>query len=82
MEFFNMADTKHKPSANGPHSAYVLKEEYQKDYIINTLDKFLDEHVFNKENIGTTTDGVWCYGVNILRSFMLLADFKDAVWQW
>ena len=79
MEFFNMADTKHKPSANGPHSVYVLKEEYRKDYIINTLDKFLDEHVFNEENIGTTTDGVWCYGVNILRSFMLLADFKDAV---
>ena len=79
MEFFSMADTKHKLSANGPHSVYVLKEEYRKDYIINTLDKFLDEHVFNEENIDTTTDGVWCYGVNILRSFMLLADFKDAV---
>ena len=74
-----MADTKHKPSANGSHSVYVLKEEYRKDYIINTLDKFLDEHVFDEENIGTTTDGVWCYGVNILRSFMLLADLKDAV---
>ena len=66
MEFFNMADTKHKPSANGPHSVYVLKEGYRKDCIINTQDKFLEEHVFNEENIGTTVGGVWCYGVKIL----------------
>jgi hypothetical protein len=77
MEFFQMADAKHQPSANGPHSVYVLREEYQKEYIINILDKFLDEYVFSEDN--DDTDGVWCYGVNLLRSFMLLADFKDAV---
>ena len=37
-----MADKKHKPSANGPHSVYVLIEEYWKDYIIDTPDKFLE----------------------------------------
>ena len=25
------------------------------------------------------SDGVWCHAVNILKCFMLLADFKDAV---
>lgn len=24
-------------------------------------------------------DGVWCYGVNIVNSFMVLANFKNAV---
>ncbi len=33
MEFFQMADAKHQPSANGPHSVYVLREEYQKEYM-------------------------------------------------
>ena len=81
LEFFNMAGTKHKPSANGSHSVHVLKEEYWKDYFINMLDKFLDEHVFNEENIGTTTDGVWCYGINILRSFILLFQGCCGYWQ-
>ena len=43
-----------------------------------TLDKFLNEYVFGNEEI-PTTDGVWCYAVNILKSFLLLADMKDAV---
>ena len=79
-EFFQMADTKDKPTANGPHSVHVLSEVYRQSYLINTVDKFLDEYVFvgrNKE--GATADGVWCYAVNILRSFLLLADIKDAV---
>ena len=36
-----MLDTKHKPTANSPHSVHVLNEEYQKTYLINSLDKFL-----------------------------------------
>ena len=78
MEFFQMVDAKHEPTANSPHSVHVQNEEYQKMYIIDTLDKFLDEYVFGNKEI-PTTDGVWCYSVNILRSFLLLADMKDAV---
>ena len=55
-----------------------LTEAEQKRYILDDVDKFLDEHVFGNEEI-PTTDGVWCYAVNILRSFLLLADIKDAV---
>ncbi|XP_028417518.1 uncharacterized protein LOC114541922 [Dendronephthya gigantea] len=92
LEFFQMGDAKHKPTANGPHSVYVLSEEYQKSYLNNTLDKFLNEYVFvgDDETVATddettlsgddeTTDGVWAYSINILKSFLLLADIKDAV---
>ena len=78
MEFFQMVDEKQEPAANGPHSAHAQDEEHQKKYITDTLDKFLNEYVFGNEDI-PTTDGVWCYAVNILRSFLLLADMKDAV---
>ena len=67
------------------HITHVLTETDKKSYIISTLDKFLDEYVFdgNKEVSSDETDdaddGVSSYAVNTLRSFMLLADFKDAV---
>ena len=86
MEFFQMVDAKHKPTANGPHSVYVLCEEYKKSYLNNTLDKFLDEYVFvgddktvASDDETAATDGVWSCGINILKSFLLLADIKDAV---
>ena len=73
MEFFQMVDEKQEPAANGPRSVHAHDEEYQKKYITDTLDKLLNEYVFGNEDI-PTTDGVWCYAVNILRSFLLLAD--------
>ena len=78
LEFFQMDSTTHKPTANNPHSVEVLTEEYRKHYIITVLDKFIDEFVLpggNKE----VADGIWCYSVNIIRCFLILADYKDAV---
>ena len=72
-----MVDTKHKPTANGPHSRQALKEDYQKTYMGNVIDKFLDEFVFLRED--EATDSIWCYGVNLIKCFLMLADFKDAV---
>ena len=87
LEFFQMTDTKQRPKANSPHSVYVQNEEYRKTYIIKVVDKFLDEFVFHSgEEVSDEdtsdsngADGVWCYGVNIIKCFMLLLDFKDAV---
>jgi hypothetical protein len=86
MEFFQMPDKKHKPTANGPHSVHVFSKEYQKTYLIDALDKFLDEYVFpeyeyedDDDSETMNGDGVWCYSINILKSFLLLADIKDAV---
>ena len=77
LEFFQMVDTKHKPTANGPHGVHALKEDYQKTYLGNVIDKFLDEFVFLGDD--EKTDGIWCYGVNLIKCFLILADFKDAV---
>ena len=52
-----MVDVKQEPAANGPHSVHAHDEEYQKKYITDTLDKFLNEFVFGNEDI-PTTDGV------------------------
>ena len=89
LKFFQMLDAKHRPTANGPHSVLVLTEEYRKTYLTNTLDQFLDEYVFakeeecvpvdDKESEPGNGDGVWCYSINVLKSFLLLADVKDAV---
>ena len=82
MEFFQMGDAKHKPTANCPQSVHICNEDYRKDYINNTLDKFLDEYVFQadkKKGLSIPSDGVWCYGINMLKSYLLLADIKDAV---
>ena len=78
MEFFQMNNAKCKPTANGPHSVNVFKEAYRKTYIKYIVDKFLKEFIFLGGN-QKVADGVWCYGANIIKSFMVLADFKDAV---
>ena len=80
LEFFQMEDTKQKPTVNGPHSVHGDTEELQ-SYINNILDKFLDEYVFvesGDEKAGSE-DGIWCYGANIICTFLVLADMKDAV---
>ena len=88
LEFFQMAGTEHRPTANGPHSVYVLNEEYRKTYILEVIDKFLDEFIFygpdeelSDEDVTDedVSDGVWCYGINVIKCFMVLLDFKDAV---
>ena len=74
-----MVDAKHKPTANGPHSVDVLTEDYRKSYMQNVINKFLDEFVFPDDESNKVSDGIWSYGVNIIKCFLLLADFKDAV---
>ena len=79
LEFFQMSDTKQKPSQNAPNS---LDEEQKDVYIITTVEKFLDEYVFSATSDTEDTsmrDGVFSYSVNLMSSFLLLADLKDAV---
>ena len=35
-----MDDAKCKLTANGPHSVYILQEDYKKNYITQVLDHF------------------------------------------
>ena len=78
LEFFKMASAKDKPTANGPHSVNVFDEGYRKGYMTNTLDKFLNEYVFEKSPT-LATNGVWCYGANVIKSYLVLGDINDAV---
>ena len=79
LEFFQMVDAKHKPTANGPHSVDVLTEDYRKSYMQNVINKFLDEFVFPDDESNKVSDGIWSYGANLIKCFLLLADFKDVV---
>ena len=83
-----MADNEQRPKANSPHSVYVINEEYRETYFLGIIDKFLDEFVFNggdevsdkdMQSDDDVSDGVWSYGINVIKCFMLLLDFKDAV---
>ena len=78
LEFFQMDDTQHKPTANGPHSDHDLSEDQRETYMRDVIDKFLDEFVFPVDE-DELTDGIWCYGVNLIKCFVLLADVKDTV---
>jgi hypothetical protein len=85
-----MEDTKQKPTVNSPHSVHGDTEDLH-SRINSILDKFLDEYVFvesgdeKDESVESgdekdeSEDGIWCYGVNIIPTFLLLADMKDAV---
>ena len=84
LEFFQIVDENHKPTANEPHRVNILlNEDYQRSYLTSTLDKFLDEYIFNdkdKKSCPTSpTNGVWGYAINLIKSYILLADIKDAV---
>ena len=82
LEFFKMADTKQKPTRNDPYFACTISDEQKKNCITNTLDKFLDQYIFVDENDEIPpfgSDGICCYSVNMIKSFIILADIKDAV---
>ena len=63
---------------DGPHSVNLLTEDYRKSYMQKVIDKFLDEFVF-LENEFKVSDGICSYEVNLIKCFLLPADFKDAV---
>ena len=89
LEFFQMDDATCKPAQNAPNYACVITDEQKKKYISNTLDKFIDKYIFDDNNedgdedeneeSSFSSDGVCCYSVNVIKSFIVLADIKDAV---
>jgi hypothetical protein len=82
LEFFNMDDVTEKPTKNVPDFSSTSTDEEKKTKITNILDKFLDKYIFvpeNEEDPPFDNDGVCSYSVNMIKSFIILADFKDAV---
>ena len=77
-----MDDETQTPSKNAPNLAASTSDDQKKIAIKNILDKFLDQYIFvadDEEDPPFGNDGICSYSVNVLQSFMLLADFKDAV---
>ena len=72
-----MGDTKHKPTANGPRGDLHALKDYKQTYLRNAIDKFLNKFVFHGDD--KVTDDIWCDGVTLIKCFLILADFKDAV---
>ena len=82
LEFFQMADTKQKPTQNNLNFAQVISDAQKKTYILNTLDKFIAKYILVNENVGNPpfgSDEICQYAVNVIKSFIILTDFKDAV---
>ena len=72
-----MTDERQIPTKNAPNSF----DEEQKDvYLLTVIDKSLDEFCFmTMTNDDHDRDRVSCYAINLLKSFRLLADFKDVI---
>ena len=82
LEFFNMNDATEKPTSNFPYFSSTTSDEQKKIRITNILDKFLDKYIFvpeNEEDPPFGNDGICLYSVNLIKSFIILTDFKDAV---
>ena len=76
LEFFQLEDTNDEPAQHSPHN--VCSESEKATYLVDTVNKFVNEYVFTAED-RNCRDGVFEYPVNLLHSFMVLADIKDAV---
>ena len=79
LEFFQMDDPKQKPNLNAPNMAFTITPDQKKTYMINVLDKFLDQYIFigdNKENPPFGDDGVCHNGINLIKSFIILMILK------
>ena len=91
LEFFGMENDTDNPKENNPLPEDNFSEEEKKNHLMTVLDKFLDVYIFHTTACDDdgflddntldddTPDGIFNYSVNLLRSFMVLFDCKDAV---
>ena len=87
LDFFKMDYFDGPAKENNPCLTTSLDMNEKKSHALAIIDKFLEEYVFlstassseGDEDDEDEPDGVLNYAVNLLRSFMLLLDCKDAV---
>ncbi len=82
LEIFNMDYATEKPTKNVPDLSSTTSDEQKKIKITSILDKFLDKYIFvseSEEDPPFGNDGICLYSENMIKSFIILADFKDAV---
>lgn len=86
LTFFNMDAKEDKPKKNIPPAIFLLSKPDQEAYFNEIMDKFVDAYfIIDREdtehNGHNTADKVNAYALNLLRHFIILEDFRDAVRQ-
>ncbi|XP_028411476.1 uncharacterized protein LOC114534127 [Dendronephthya gigantea] len=92
LAFFEMDNVDESPKENNPLPPNDLTDEEKKAHVHAVLDKFLyqflnqtmehsdDEDMSgDDDNDDDISDGVFNYSINLIKSFMVLLDCKDAV---
>lgn len=88
LEFFKIENVDESPIANNTFLSNDMSEEEKKAHLLTVLQKFVNEYVFPtldddddsmESSDEDNSDGVLNYSLNLLKSFMVLLDCKDAV---
>jgi hypothetical protein len=86
LEFFKMEDVSNSPKQNSPFLYNDGNVEEKKAEILAVLDKFVSQYICSTSDEDSIepadnddTDGVFNYALNLLKSFFILLDCKDAV---
>ena len=86
LAFFKIENVDDVPLANNLFLSQDISDEEKKEHLLTALQKFVDEYVLHtldddstESSDNDTSDGVLNYSLNLLKSFMVLLDCKDAV---
>ena len=86
LEFFKMEDVSKSPKENCRFLFIDGNDEEKKAQILAVLDKFVSQYICStsegdsmESSDDDTTDGVFNYALNLLKSYFILLDCKDAV---
>ena len=85
LQFFGMDTVDGTPERNDPLLRSDASCEEQKTYIEEPLGNFIDNYILenlsedDSDDDSAGEDRVMNYSINLLRSFMILLDYKDAV---
>ena len=85
LAFFNMDNINESPKIQNPCSSNEVLYDEKKAHALSVLGHFLDEYILQTQSddkdiaADDISDGVFDYSLNLLKSFMVFLDCKDAV---
>ena len=77
LEFFSMANCSQTPKKHIPPDGVLSTRQQRERFCEQTLDNFINTYLVSNEI--AEDDKVQNYSLNLLRSYLILADYKDAV---
>ena len=83
LDFFGMATVDGTPERNNPFLSSAASCEEKKNHLEATLERFVAQYIVQDLSLDDGDqdgeDDVLNYSINLLKSFMILSDYKDAV---